>query len=139
MLLGFRLKATASGWGVISPLTLRDPFSLIFVSSDTGNGRVRSRLALSICSDSGARRTFTDGFVLRSSAEILASFKSNLPSSNCHGVPAATGAVVVSCGAPPAAGAGDGAGVAGTAPPGVAGAAAGAAIVVVDGADASLS
>src|ERR1700722_2982379 len=111
MLLGLRLKSTASGWGVISPLKLNDPFSLILVSSDTFSGLARSRLTPSTCSASGASSTCAAGLVLRSSPTMLASFSSNRRRSNAQGEPAAEGALVASRGVP-FAGGGDVAGAA---------------------------
>ena len=113
MLLGFTLRLNASGWGVTSPLSFRDPLSLILVSSATLSGRARSKLTPSTCSDSGASSTFAAGVVLRSSADMCASCKSNLARSNCHGVPDAAAAGAAGAAVSAGAGVGGGAGAGG--------------------------
>src|SRR5882724_3898090 len=80
----FRLKFASRGCGVTTPVTFKEPASLIFASSATLKALARSRLAPITLTDRGAISTFAAGLVRRSSAETLASRIVNSRRSNCQ-------------------------------------------------------
>src|ERR1700675_1621301 len=97
--MNFIARFAPTGRGGSSPVALKTPVSLILASRARVMGLPRSKLAPPILSDSGARITFAGGWMLRSSAEILASFAENSRSSKCHGGPAATAGAAAGTGA----------------------------------------